>query len=124
MEEIKYHYEKLDEETGKIKYCPTHDLDGKITGRLIYGLKAWFDENPEERMRLGWTKHIEHETKEIEYNRQTQYLTNTTRQIDEFTVEDVCHVMDKSEEQLRLEELLSYGITTDTYDVGSSIIFV
>lgn len=46
-------YEKLDEE-GKIKTIAgdyTNDADGKITGRIVMNVKAWFDENPEERIR-------------------------------------------------------------------------
>lgn len=38
-------YIKMDDE-GKIISSPVHDLDGKITGRCIYGLSAWFAENP------------------------------------------------------------------------------
>ena len=102
----KWTYEKLDE-NGKLNFIPLNDFDGKITGHIVYGVKEWFDENPEERIRLGWTKHIRHETKDIEYNRQTQYLVSSQRQIDEYTVEDVWHIMDKSEEMMRMEELMS-----------------
>ena len=102
-DEPKWHYEKLDE-NGKVKYAPPNDADGKITGRHVFGLKAWFDENPEEARRLGWIKHIEHKTKDIEYNRQTQFLVNGIKTIDEYTVEDEWHIMDKSEEMMRLEE--------------------
>lgn len=108
----KWTYQKL--ENGKIKYVPTNDFDGKITGHIVFGVKAWFDENPEERKRLGWIKHIQHETKDIEYNRRTQYLINAIRQIDEYTVEDDWHIMDKSEEMMRLEELSrSFDIWSD-----------
>lgn len=106
MDNRNWTYEKI--EDGKIKYAPTNDADGKITGRHIFGLKAWFDENPEERIRLGWVKHIHHETKDIEYNRCTQYLVISEQRIDAYTVEDVYHVMDKSEEMMRLEELTRY----------------
>ena len=118
-------YEKFDEEKGKIKYCPLNDLDGKETGRIIYGLKAWLDENPEERIRLGWVKHIrlEKPSKAVEYNHQTQYLVTTTRQIDDYTVEDEYHVMDKSEEMMRLEELTGYRDSLESVDVDSGIIF-
>ncbi len=108
----KWEYEKLDE-NNKIKYLPMNDYDGKITGHIVFGVKAWFDENPEERRRLGWVKHIHHDTNDIEYNKRTQYLKRSTRQIDEFTVEDEWHILDKSEEMMRLEELTRGGIWYD-----------
>ena len=98
-------YEKLDE-SYNVKECPMSDPDGSITGHVVLGLKQWFDENPEERIRLWWTKHIHPETKEIEYNKQMQYLVKSIRVIDEYTVEDVYHVMDKPEEMLLLEDML------------------
>ena len=107
-----WEYEKLDE-NGKIKFCPMNDYDGKITGHIVFGVKAWFDENPEEQRRLGWVKHIHHDTKNIEYNKRTQYLKRSTKQIDEYTVEDVWYVMDKSEEMMRLEELTRGGFWGD-----------
>ena len=97
-------YEKLDENY-KIKHAPSNDYDGSVTGRIVFNVAAWFDENPAERIRLGWIKHIHPDTKSVEYNRQSQYLVKSIRQIDEYTVEDVYHVMDKSEEMMRLEEL-------------------
>lgn len=115
MEE-KWYYEKL--ENGKIKYAPINDFDGKITGHIVFNVKAWFDENPEERIRLGWTKHIRHDTKNIEYNKRTQYLINSTKQIDEYTIEDEWHIMDKSEEMMRLEELTR---STNIWDDGNII---
>ena len=121
MEEIKWYYEKLDEETGMIKHAPPNDPDGKITGKCVFGLKAWFDENPEERKRLGWIKHLTKNTKEIEYNRQSQYLQKSTRSIDEYTIEDVYHVADKSEEMMRLEEL-GYGAMA-AYDSDGDVIW-
>ena len=102
-DEPKWHYEKLDEK-GRVKWASPNDPDAKITGRHVFGLQAWFDENPEERIRLGWIKHIEHKTKDIEYNRQTQFLVKGIKTIDEYTVEDEWHIMDKSEEMMRLEE--------------------
>lgn len=110
-----WNYEKLDED-GNIKRCPANDLKGEITGKLIIGLQEYFDENPDERIRLGWIKHIRHDPKEVEYNRQTQYLERGTRQIDEFTVEDEYYVFDKTEEMLLLEEML------DALDAGGSAI--
>lgn len=108
MAEQKWRYEKLDAETGKIKNAPINDMDGKITGRIVYGLKAWFDENPEERIRLGWTKHLYTEIKDLEYNRQTQYFMTSTRQIDAYTVQDEYHILDKTEDMLLREELGAY----------------
>lgn len=103
-EKLSWHYEKLDE-NGKVKWAPQNDADGKITGRHVFGLKAWFDENPEERKRLGWIKHIQHKAKDVEYNRATQYIVNAVKNVDEWTVEDNWVVVDLSEEQMRLREV-------------------
>ena len=118
-------YEKLDEE-GKIKTIAgdyTNDADGKITGRIVMNVKAWFDENPEERIRQGWTKHIHWTKEEMEekypYNKQSQYQTSSQRQIDDYTVEDVYYVVDKSEAQMALEEMLRYS----NYDTNGIIFF-
>lgn len=104
-------YEKLDE-TGKRKYLPTNDFDGKITGKIVFGVKNYFDENPGEARRLGWTKHIHHSKDEIkelvgEWNPRTQNLLVSVKQVDDWTVEDQYHVADKSEEQILFEELQS-----------------
>ena len=118
MAEQKWYYEKLDEE-GNIKRCPTNDAKGEITGKFIINLPAYFDENPKERIKLGWIKHIEHYTSEIEYDHQAQYLQKSVKQIDDFTVEDEYTVFDKTEEMLLLEEMLecvNWG--------GSGIVFV
>lgn len=104
MDEEKWYYEKLDE-NGKVKHAPVNDADGKITGRHVFGLQYWFDENPEERKRLGWVKHLTKKTSEIQFNRQTQYLLRAVRTIDEYTVEDVYYVRDKTEEMMRYTEL-------------------
>ena len=104
--ETNYTYEKFDE-NGKVTYCPGNDYDGSITGHIVMNVKAWFDENPEERKRLGWIKHIHHSSRDIEYNPATQRIVWSSKQIDEYTIEDEYHVVDKSEEMLRLEELLS-----------------
>lgn len=112
-------YEKYDEETGEVKHCPERDNEGEITGKIIIGLKAYFDENPEERIALGWIKHIHYENADPytgrpkdpqfpEYDYQTQYLTRHIQWIDEYTCEDLYTPIDKSEEMLRLEELMSY----------------
>lgn len=114
-----WQYDKLQED-GKIKTISgdfQNDPDGKITGHIVMNVKAWFDENPEERIRLGWTKHILHQSKEVEYNKQTQFLAKSIRQVDEYTIEDEFFVLDKSEEQLAFEEMLTvanggeFGIT-------------
>lgn len=114
MDEPKWHYEKLGED-GKIQavHINKNDFDGKITGKIVFGVKEYFDENPAERIRLGWIKHITHETKNIDYNRQTQYLIKEVRTIDEYTVEDVYHIADKSEEQMRLNETSNGWLESD-----------
>lgn len=101
----KWSYEKIDE-NGNVKHLPQNDSTGEITGKFIIGLPEYFDENPEERIRLGWIKHITHDTREIEYNKQTQYYMRTLKQIDDYTVEDVYEIFDKTEEMMLLEELL------------------
>lgn len=100
-----YTYEKYDEE-GKMHYCPANDYDGSVTGHIVINVRAWFDENPEERKRLGWIKHIRHEVQETGYNPQTQYIVTSTKQIDAYTIEDVHHAVDKTEEMLLLEDML------------------
>lgn len=119
MSESKWQYDKLMED-GKIETISGDwkcDYDGKITGHIVINVKAWFDENPEERKRLGWIKHILHDNKDIEYNKQTQFLTKMVKQIDEYTIEDEYFVLDKSEDQLAFEEMLAvaqsgeYGIS-------------
>lgn len=104
MAEKNWFYEKLDEEY-KVKRCPQNDYDGSITGKIVIGVPEWFDENPAERIRLGWTKHITHQEKDVDYNRQTQYVVKSTKRIDEYTIEDEFHVMDKSEEMMLMEEI-------------------
>lgn len=104
-------YEKLTEQY-ELKTCPTNDYDGSVTGHIVYNVPAWFDENPEERKRLGWIKHIRHSKEEIReivggWNPQTQNLVTTLKQIDAWTVEDTYHVLDKSEDQLLFEEMLA-----------------
>lgn len=102
-------YERLNENLEN-QYCPKDDYDGSVTGtgKCILNVKAWFDENPEERKRLGWIKHIypEIEKDGIEYDRQTQYIAWSKEQVDEYTIREVPHICDKSEEMMRLEELL------------------
>ncbi len=110
-------YEKLNEK-GEIDRITAYknDPDGKITGKCVINVKAYFDENPDEWKRLGWTKHIEPDRKKVQYNRQTQFIVTSQRQVYPYTIEDVYHVMDKSEEQLAFEEMLSVA-------EGGSIVF-
>ena len=115
MDGKNWYYEKFDEEKLSTKRLPMNDLDGSIAGKIIMNLPEYFDENPEERKCLGWVKHITKDIREMEYNRQTQYYVRTVKTIDDYTVEDVYHIMDKSEEMLLLEELLeAVGYIGDT----------
>ena len=91
----------------KTKYCPRNDVDGSVTGHIVFEVEAWFDEHPEERKKLGWIKLIHADRDEVEYNRQTQYLARTIVQVDEYTVREVFRVLDKSEEMLLLEDMMS-----------------
>lgn len=120
-------YEKLDENYNK-QFCPMNDLDGKITGRPgIVGLKAWFDENPEERKRLGWIKHIEHDAKDQlgEYDAMTNYPVCTRKQVDEYTIEDDWRLLPISEELRVFVEMantmglsISYGLLAEDGNGG------
>lgn len=116
-----YSYEKLVD--GKLKTVNeyTIDSDKSITGKFIINVKAYFDENPAERIRLGWTKHI-HPDRELIYDKQTHYVVVTPKQIDEYTIIDEYHALPKSEEMLELEEMLeSIGVWFDSSDEGESI---
>lgn len=107
-----WYYERMGEDL-KIERCPQDDKDGKITGKCILNLPKWFDENPAERIRLGWTKHITYDDKEIKEkwpHTQSQYLISSIKQVDEWTVEDDYHVLNKSEEQMLFEEMLSVAM--------------
>lgn len=118
-------YEKLDENM-KRKYLPTNDYDGKITGKIVFGVKAWMDENPEERKRLGWIKHIRWDTKEMKekwpFNPRTQIRLQSVKKIDDWTIEDDYHIINKSEEMMQLEELLSV-VNQWEYEDGNVITF-
>ena len=105
MSSERWTYEKFRDD-GTVQHCPTNDTDGSITGHIVFGVKQWFDENPQERIRLGWIKHILHERKETGYDPQTQYITTSTVAVNSHTIEDVHHVHDKSEEMFALEDLL------------------
>lgn len=113
-------YEKINED-GTLEYLPMNDTDGSITGKIILGVKQWFDENPEEYKARGWIKHIQHSNEEIkeivgEYNPQTQYITTSQNMIDEYTIEDSYNVGNKSEEMLLFEEM------ANTLGFGTSLI--
>lgn len=111
---MQWRYEKLDENY-EIKTCPRDDKDGSVTGKIILNVPAYFDENPEEQKRLGWVKHIYFDDKEIKEkwpHTMSQYLVQTTKKIDDWTIEDEYHILDKSEEMMLLEELLQ-GIWGD-----------
>ena len=105
-----YYYEKYDYETGKVIRCPQDDKDRSVTGKFVLDVPKYFDENPAERKRLGWIKHITHDTDDIDYDLQTQGLFPGLRQIDEYTIEDTYTVYDKSEDQLAFEEMLSVAM--------------
>lgn len=111
---MNHYYEKMGEDGNPVR-CPTYDYDGAVTGKIVINAPAYFDENPAEARRLGWTKHITLNRNEIReryhYDAQTQYLLRSVRRIDDYTVEDVYHVVDKSEEMLQLEEL-TQGMTS------------
>lgn len=119
---MRHSYMRLKED-GTIEHCPTYDYDGKITGKIVVNVQAYFDENPDERKRLGWIKHIEHTKDEIaeqvgEWDKQRQYLVRSLKTIDEWTVEDVYHVMDKSEEMMLMEEISQSTDTLGFMDTG------
>lgn len=112
----RYDYEKLVD--GKLQTVGDYTIDGdkSITGKYIINVKAYFDENPSERIRLGWTKHI-HPDCELIYNKQTHYLVVLQKQVDDYTIIDEYHALQKSEEMLELEEMLdSIGVFYDGAD--------
>ena len=108
---MQHRYEKLDENF-KMQYCPAHDYDGSVTGHIVINVRAWFDENPEERKRLGWIKHLYYDSNEElmadlpDFDPASQYLVESTVNIDPWTVKDVYHTIDKTEEMMLLEEML------------------
>ena len=122
MADRDYYYERYNTEKNEIERCPIDDKDGKITGKCILNVIAYFDENPEIRKALGWIKHITKDTRDIEYNHQTQYLTHMVVQVDEHTVRDEYSVMDKAPEMLRLEELQGGRGYYFAHESGSFII--
>lgn len=105
---MEWTYEKYDEDFNRT-VCPMHDTDGSITGKVIINLRTWFDENPEERIKLGWIKHYHYDYEEVEkmYDHQTQFVETTTKMIDEYTLQDEIVIFDKTEDMLVYEELIS-----------------
>lgn len=106
-----HRYEKLDENY-KLQYCPAHDPNGEITGQHVMQLRDWFDENPEERKRLGWIKHLYYESHEEfmkdypDYDPATQVAVKSVKTIDEWTVQDEYHFINKTDKMMELEEIL------------------
>lgn len=106
-----WRYEKLDE-NGKMMYCPAHDTDGSVTGHIVIGVKVWFDENPEERIKRGWIKHLYYEDHEEfkkdypDYDPALHYVVVGVERVDDYTVKDVYHIIEKTEEMQVLEEML------------------
>lgn len=112
---MRWEYEKVGDDAD-VQVCPSCDQTGAITGQIVFGLKAWFDEHPEERKALGWIKHIFPDRPD--YNKQTQFLLVGTKIVDDFTVEDYYVVKDKSEEMLVAEELCNAGDGTGISFIG------
>lgn len=111
-----YTYEKLVDGKRETVSEYTIDHDKSITGKFVVNVKAYFDENPDERIRLGWTKHI-HPDSSLVYDKQTHYLVTLPKQIDEYTIEDQYYALPKSEDMLELQEMLeSLGVYYDGAD--------
>lgn len=106
-----WRYEKLNEK-GKLQYCPANDPDGSVTGEKVAWVKQWFDENPEERKRRGWIKHLYYETNEEfmkdypDFDPALQLAIPGTMVIDEYTIKDTYDIVDKWDELKELEEML------------------
>jgi len=121
---MNWHYEKLDEK-GKLISVNTYTIDSKkeYTGRYVVNVKAWFDEHPKEWVARGWTKHVIWSSEEIKekwpHNAQTQLLIRAVKRVDEHTVEDDYHVIDKSEEMMRFEELQAVAGWGDTVSIDN-----
>lgn len=100
---MEYKYVKFEE--NKVVELPLNDLDGKITGKCILNVKCWFDENPEERIRLGWIKLLD-DKESLKYDKQTQLVSNRIEKVDDYTAKVVYTVIDKSEEMMFFDELI------------------
>ena len=119
---MKHDYIRLKED-GTIERCPTYDYDGKITGKIVINIPAYFDEYPDERKRLGWVQHNTLTKDEIAeqvggWDKQRQYLVKSLKTIDEWTVQDEYHVMDKSEEMMLMEEISQASGSVGFVDTG------
>ena len=107
MADVQWTYQRVTPE-GTVVECPINDLDGSVTGLAncaVFGVKAWLDAHPEAARAGGWIKLIKHDTSEVDYDPQTQYLTKIFKRIDEWTIEEVYTVSDKSEEMLLYDEM-------------------
>ena len=116
---MNHYYERLDENL-TVRRAPYHDADGKITGKHILNLQAYFDENPAERISLGYIKHLTYTEKEVKeqfpYHPGSQALIRSVVQIDANTVQDTYTVYDKTEDMLYLEEQLRM-LGLDNYSI-------
>lgn len=111
-------------ENGEIVYNnPSNDNNGSITGKCVLNLLAYFDENPEEWRRCGFTRIIDHYDEMLDkYDPQTQFLVMEIKSVDEQTIEQVYNVVDKSEEMLLFEELfIASGIGLSPYHYARAI---
>lgn len=120
---MQWTYERLRDD-GTMQYCPAIDSDGSVTGHIVINVKAWFDEHPEERIARGWIKHVSYDPEEVKerwpHNPQTQLLVHSVVQVDEHTIEDAYHVIDKSEESKLMEDI--FGTTGLYVSVGHVIL--
>ena len=101
-----------------------NDANGRITGKHIINVKAWLDENPEEAIRGGWTKHLyygdfDEIDLEFPYNRQTEVRIRAVERVDAHTVRDIYHVIPKSESMMALEEMLEV-LEEGTITIGAT----
>lgn len=115
MVKMKHCYEKLDENTGKIKHLPQNDFTGTHTGgKIVINLPAWMDENEDFRKSSGWIRHEYYEKSQDifdsmgnDFDPATQYLIRTVTKIDDYTVRDAYHAVPKTEQMAELEEMLN-----------------
>ena len=112
---MRWDYVRLNEKGQKV-YLPMNDLDGKITGKCVLNVKAWFDEHPDEWKKRGWIKRIHHDPEDQINNLEEllldHYLVNGVREIDQYTVEDAWRILPKSEEMMVFEDMANaLGLT-------------